>query len=155
MKEMYFYDYESHIFTEKDMVWDDSNLPADFPATTLPPPEPRVFHDIVFQGGEWVYQLQPVARIQKTLEAAIDAHIAGVMAARGYDSITSCITYWGCANKRWDSDARDALAWRTAVWEKAYELLNAWQAEEVQMLTPEQVVAELPVIEWTHKEDPA
>lgn len=89
------------------------------------------------------------------IEAAIDAHIASVMQARTYDSITSCITYLGSTNPRWDSDARDALAWRTAVWERAYALLNAWQSGQIDELTTEQVVAQLPKMQWTFDGDPA
>lgn len=157
--DLYYYDYETHVFTQRDAAPDcpPEELPADFPATTLPPPAPVVFHDIVFdtQAGGWAYQRWPLQRIQAELEKAIDAHIAEVMHARGYDSITSCITYLGSTNARWDTDARDALAWRTAVWSRAYELLNAWSAGEIDMLTPEQVIAALPEIEWTHQEDPA
>ena len=146
--DLYYYDYETHVYKGVDKA-PEGELPADFPATSLPPLEPRVFHERVFdpQANAWTYQLQPIAQI--------DAHIAEVMAARGYDSITSCITYLGSTNPRWNSDAQDALAWRTAVWEKAYELLNAWSAGQIEMLSPEQVVAQLPVLEWTHQEDPA
>lgn len=152
---LYYYDYETHVFKEKDFAPEcpPEDLPEDFPATETPPPEPLVFHDIVFdtEAKEWTYRLKPIQQIQSELEAAIDAHIADVMHARTYDSITSCITYLGSTNPRWNSDAQDALSWRTAVWEKAYQLLNAWQAGEIDMLTPEQVIAALPAIEWTYK----
>lgn len=88
----------------------------------------------------------------KRIEAAIDLHIEDVMNERAYDSITSCITYLGSTNKRWDQDARDAIAWRTAVWEKAYELLNAYKAGEIAELTPDQVIAQLPEMKWTYSE---
>ena len=100
-------------------------------------------------GIEVIEQDDPVEVKLKRIEAAIDAHIQAVMKARTYDSITSCITYLGSSNSRWNSDAQDALAWRTAVWEKAYDLLNRWQMGEISELTPEEVVEQLPEIEWT------
>lgn len=100
-------------------------------------------------GIEVIEQDDPVEVKLKRIEAAIDAHIQAVMKARTYDSITSCITYLGSSNARWNSDAQDALSWRTAVWEKAYDLLNKWQRGEISELTPEEVIAALPEIEWT------
>lgn len=119
----------------------------------------RAVHpELVFPSSEDAYSLvgievieqdDPVEVKLKRIEAAIDAHIQSVMNARTYDSITSCITYLGSSNARWNSDAQDALAWRTAVWEKAYELLNKWKSGEIEELTPEQVVAALPEMVWT------
>lgn len=147
---MYFYDYQTKEYKGIDDVPEDIALPDDYPATEKAPPEATPYNMVVFdtQTGEWTQQMKPVAECFKEIEAAIDAHIAQTVAVKGYASVDSLAKYFFSANAEFKADAEDATAWVTDVWDKAHELQDAFIAGTLPIMTPEQIIDELPVLEW-------
>lgn len=147
---MYFYDYATHIYKEPDEVSEDLILPPDFPATTIAPPDPAPYSVVAFdtEKGEWVQQMKTVAECFKEIEKAIDGFIAETVAQKGYASIDSLPKYLVSTNAEFKADAEDALAWVTDVWDKAHELQDAFIAGTLPIMTPEQIIEQLPVLEW-------
>ena len=50
--------------------------------------------------------------------------------------------------KRYRNQANQFIAWRDNVWDKCYEILNAFQNGEIEMPTVEYVLERLPSLEW-------
>lgn len=149
---MYFYDYHTKVYKGIDDVPEDIALPDDYPATEKTPPEPDPYSVVVFnpETEEWAQQMKPLPECFKEIEAAIDAFIAGTVAQKGYASIDSLPKYLVSTNAEFKADAEDALAWVTAVWDKAHELQDAFIAGELEIMTPEQIIEQLPKLEWRY-----
>lgn len=153
----YYYDYKTREFKEADFPppIPEEALPHDFPATKIEPPEERMFFSRVFNIEEnaWDYVRWPDELIQNALEEAVQKFMdAKVHEDRQYDSVQSCLSYRGDPNPRWNQDAEDVFLWRSAVWTKCHELLNAWRRGEVGYLTPEEVIASLPELRWSYQD---
>lgn len=76
--------------------------------------------------------------------AAVQAYMDEIVQQRGYDSIHTACTY---ANSNDDTFAKESVA--CLVWRKCYEILaqvEASEREEPQGV--EEIIAELPVLEW-------
>lgn len=150
---MYFYQYEApHVYTVEDDVPEDIVLPDDYPATEKAPPEPAPYSVVVFnpESGEWAQQMKPLPECFKEIETAIDGYIAETVAEKGYSSIDSLPKYLVSTNAEFKADAEDALAWVTAVWDKAHELQDKFVAGELEIMTSEQIIEQLPVLEWRY-----
>ena len=149
---MYFYDYQTKEYKGIDDVPEDIALPDDYPATEKAPPEAAPYSVVVFdtETGEWTQQMKPVAECFAEIEKAIDQHIAETVAQKGYSGIDSLPKYLFSSNAEFKADAEDATAWVTAVWDKAHELQDAFVSGQLEIMTPEQVVAELPELEWRY-----
>lgn len=149
---MYFYDYRTKEYKGIDDVPEDINLPDDYPATEKAPPEPAPYSVVVFnsESGEWTQQMKPLPECFAEIEKAIDAFISETVAEKGYSSIDSLPKYLVSTNEEFKADAEDALAWVTAVWDRAHELQDAFIAGTLEIMTPEQVIEQLPVLEWRY-----
>jgi len=74
-------------------------------------------------------------RVQGMLDAAAQAV--------GYDSITTACSYAGAANA-FQAEGQSFLAWRGAVWQHCYAALAAVQSGQRELMTIEELLAELP-----------
>ena len=133
--------------------------PDKFTEILPPDNEKRYFwneNDIVWQ--EYVQMVNP-AKVIKSYEEAIQEHIDKVAQARGYDNGYTCASYFDDKNARYASDARIFKDWRSDVWVYVNQLLNQYAntfGEETEIPasalagypTPEDVIAQLPQIEW-------
>ena len=97
--------------------------------------------------------------ILKQYEKAIQTYIDQVAQARGYDNGYTCASYFEDKNERYASDARIFKDWRSDVWVYVNQLLNQYSNafgdnSEIPATalagypTPEDVIAQLPQIEW-------
>ena len=152
MTTMYFYDFNTHIYKDQDDVADWVNLPDDFPATTIEPPDADPYCVVVFdtQTGEWAQQMKPVAECFAEIEKSIDQHIAETVAQKGYTCVDSLAKYFFSSNAEFKADAEDATNWVTAVWDRAHELQDQFIAGTLPIMTPEQIIDELPELEWRY-----
>ena len=147
-KYLYFYDYVTHKFKERDFAPDTPELPSDYPATEIEPPEEKQFYDRIFENGEWQYVLKSEAVIQKTITDAVQAHMDKVAQSKGYDNIFTCIGYANSTVPSFKAEAEVAIRWRDAVWLKCHELLDKFHAGEIGVMTVDEVIAQLPEINW-------
>lgn len=89
---------------------------------------------------------------QKTIalrSASVQAFLDRTAKERGYENITTCITYADePAVPKFQAEGQAARAWRSLVWAKCYELLAEIKAGKRKPLTDAELIAALPKIEW-------
>lgn len=114
--------------------------------------------DPILENGEWVQGWtvraltqdeikQKIEMHKEILQAAVTDHMNAVARQKNYDSILSACTYAAFDNPFKD-DGLKAIAWRSAVWVKCYEVLDFVQAGLREIPTAEELIAELPEMEW-------
>lgn len=68
--------------------------------------------------------------------------------ARGYDNIFTCISYVTSGSPTFNAEALAAAAWRDEVWLYCHEVLADVEVGGRPEPTVEEILAELPVINW-------
>lgn len=106
-------------------------LPEGWSDTPPPPPPPTVEEQIA------------------AFTNAIQAHLDGFAQTRNYDGIMSAATYAASTVPKFRAEGQYAVAGRDAVWATAYAVLDEVLAGGRPMPTIEEVIAELPPLEWT------
>ena len=91
---------------------------------------------------------QQKAKIKKTLLKAVDDYMDKTVRERGYDNIAKCVTYAGDEDPIFNREGTAAKKWRSKVYRKCYSILAEVEAGEREIPTVEELIAELPVIEW-------
>ncbi len=71
-----------------------------------------------------------------------------VAAERGYKSMERLVGYVGDPVPLWDAEGQAGLTFRSAVWVKAIEIQEAVMAGKRSLPTIEEVIKEMPEIEW-------
>lgn len=82
-------------------------------------------------------------------ESAVQAHLNFAARERGYDNILSACSYAAGDHPRFSVEGKDCIAWRSAVWEKAFLILSAVKNKVRPLPTIQEVISELPVIVWS------
>lgn len=82
-------------------------------------------------------------------EQAVQHHLDATAQSRGYDSMLSACSYASGTHPKFGVEGRDCLAWRSAVWEKAFLILSDVRAGVRPVPTIEQVLSELPPMVWS------
>lgn len=89
-----------------------------------------------------------VEEIKKVYENAVQSHLDATARTRGYDNTYTCLSYLSSTDEIWKRESNAFNAWRDSVWRKAHEILNAFMAGEIEQPTVEEVIAQLPPIDW-------
>ena len=84
----------------------------------------------------------------EVFRAAIQSHVDATAVAKRYDSGTSLASYVASTNPQWQAEAQAFVAWRDAVWAYAYAEMDKVLGGERSMPTVEQILGELPAMEW-------
>jgi hypothetical protein len=71
-----------------------------------------------------------------------------VVQGRGYTSMIYAVSYYNSTKPRFKAEAEAAVKFRDDVWEKCIEVLSAVEAGEREIPSVEELIAELPLIEW-------
>ena len=85
--------------------------------------------------------------------AAVQKHLDDFARTRGYDGIMSAATYATSTVPKFKAEGQYAVEARDATWAKCYEVLAAVEAGSSPMPTLEELLAELPVLEWPIPDD--
>ena len=93
---------------------------------------------------EAALQMQYTALIQSMLDK--DAQ------KLGYDNCNSVCTYVDTGVPKFDDEGRAFRAWRSAVWAKGYEILDAVKAGEIAIPTEAELVEMLPKLVIAYRE---
>jgi hypothetical protein len=88
------------------------------------------------------------AELQAELIAAVQAHLDSVARTRGYDGILSLCTYAASSITQFANEGQAGVNWRDAVWAYCYQVMAAVQAATRTIPTAEQLISELPTIDW-------
>lgn len=86
--------------------------------------------------------------IRKQLTDAVQLHLDDTVAKRGYDNIHTACTYFNSTDEVFAAEGKACVAWRDSVWRKCYDLLAEVMAGTRDIPTEEELLAELPVLEW-------
>lgn len=86
--------------------------------------------------------------IQKVLTIAVQAHMDTIAQTRNYDNIHTACSYANSTDEIFSAEGQACLAWRDAVWRKCYDILAEVKAGTRGIPTVEELIAELPIIEW-------
>lgn len=135
------------------------NIP--YGSTSIAPPEAKEGYTRAFTGDAWEYQEipkapEPTPEAEPTHEekvaqytAAVQAYMDETVRQRGYDNIHTACTYASSTDETFAKEGAACLVWRDRVWRKCYEILaqiEAGEREEPQGV--EEIIAELPAVEW-------
>ena len=102
---------------------------------------------ITFNGWELRDNPTP-AEIQAELTKAVQAYMDVKVQERGYDGILSACSYVNTGIERFDNEGAACRTWRSAVWDKCYAMLAEVQAGSRSVPTAEELISELPKLEW-------
>lgn len=86
--------------------------------------------------------------LKKMFTDAIQAYLDTTAQSRRYDNIFTAISYVNSTDETFAREAQACLVWRDKVWRKCYDILDAVEAGEREVPTVEELIAELPTIEW-------
>lgn len=89
-----------------------------------------------------------VAELVKLYQDAIQLHLDKVVQSRNYDGILSLCSYATSVVPRFSGEGQAGVNWRDAVWLHAYQYLMDFQLGKRPVITPEELIAELPSINW-------
>lgn len=106
--------------------------------------------DVVgFEHGIVVFK-RPDAEMdqQKILTQAVQDYMDVTARTRGYDGILSACTYATSSNERFKREGQACVEWRDRVWHTCYAILADVLAGNRSAPTIEELIAELPVLEW-------
>lgn len=87
-------------------------------------------------------------RTLKSYESAVDELLKNTANERGYDSAYTCLSYMNSINPTWKAEAEAFNSWRDSVWLKCHEILNAVNAGTRPAPSIEELLSELPQIDW-------
>lgn len=82
------------------------------------------------------------------MSARVQAYMDKRVGERNYGSILAACTYADSSVPQWQAEGAAAVAWRDAVWVKAFEIMAACQAGEREIPAAEALLAELPALVW-------
>ncbi|MGM9582378.1 MAG: hypothetical protein ACI3WU_01495 [Phascolarctobacterium sp.] len=86
--------------------------------------------------------------IQEALTKAVQEHMDTTVQTRGYDNINSACSYATSTDAVFLAEAQACVVWRDKVWRYCYDALADVTAGARDIPTAEQLIAELPVLEW-------
>lgn len=104
--------------------------------------------------GEFFIINEPPAptkeEIKKQLTRAVETYMnRKVRSERDYDSVDTCIgRYSNSPNPKYKAEAQAVCNWVTACWDYCYAQLDAFETGERGIPSAEELLAELPELEW-------
>lgn len=106
------------------------------------------------ENGDWYFQAQEPTQEELVRQRIDEIKVAvqNVLDAKAqeleYDDGFTLATYATSTKERYRNQANQFIAWRDNVWDKCYEILNAFQSGEIEMPTIEYVLERLPSLNW-------
>jgi hypothetical protein len=89
-----------------------------------------------------------IEQIKKMYENAVQEHLNKVAQERGYDNTYTCMSYLNSTNEVWKREANAFNVWRDSVWTKCHEILNAVMSGQIEQPSVDEVISQMPIIEW-------
>ena len=93
------------------------------------------------------------ARLIERFRSAIQSWMDGEAVKLGYDSVLSACSYINTGNPKFDAEGEGFRKWRSAVWERGYELIDEVIAGQREVPDdPAEVIALLPELVIQYQE---
>lgn len=108
-------------------------------------PEPAIYYTLNQTTCQW--EMTPAA-MQAVIVEAVKQHFDQVANEKQYDNLLTIDTYKGSSVPQWAAEHAAYFAWRDQCWLILYQILADVQAGLRPIPTPDQVISELPVIQW-------
>lgn len=89
-----------------------------------------------------------LAAIKTQLLFTVDTLLDSEVQKHGYDNIAKCATYEGDEDPIFNAEGTAAKKWRSKVYRKCYDILAQVEAGERGIPTADELIAELPKLEW-------
>ena len=91
-----------------------------------------------------------IDRKRAEMDAVVQELIDNTARSKGYTNGAYCVGYVGDPDPEFNAQAVTFRAWRSQVWRKCYQLLDAVESGEISLndITAEYVLSILPIIEW-------
>lgn len=86
--------------------------------------------------------------LQQQFEDGVEAYMTSVVQTRNYRDIHTAASYVNSTNEKFAKEGAACNKWRDDVWDKCYAILAEVKAGKREIPTLEEVIAELPVLEW-------
>lgn len=86
--------------------------------------------------------------LRKQLTDAVQHYMDDTVSERGYDGILSACSYCNSTDETFRAEGQACLEWRDTVWRACYSILEAVLAGNRAIPTEEELIAELPKLEW-------
>lgn len=93
-------------------------------------------------------QKEEYEELGKNYTGKVQKYMDDTAATRNYDGIASACSYATSTDAKFKSEATACVAWRDSVWVKCYSVLNDVTAGKRDIPTWEELLAELPKLEW-------
>lgn len=94
-------------------------------------------------------QAEAEAALVASMRNAVDRHVDETAQQRGYNSAAHCATYVSSTIPSWAKEAQAFVAWRDVVWVSVFQFFAEVQmGERPAPNSPDEIIAELPAIEW-------
>lgn len=87
-------------------------------------------------------------QIQAHLTQVVQNYMDKTVQTRGYDNIHTACTYANSTDETFKAEGTACVVWRDAVWRKCYDILAEVQAGARAVPTAEELISELPKLEW-------
>lgn len=97
---------------------------------------------------QWRIDPVPVEQIVAVVTQAVQQRLDDFARTRNYDGILSAATYATSGVQKFAAEGQYAVQARDAAWAACYQIMADVQAGTRAMPTIEQVLAELPALEW-------
>lgn len=162
MKTVYLFDAETGAYAGTYEAQESPLEPGVFimpkaSVTVAPPAFNAQSHAARWSGSAWVIEALPAppepepptdAEILAAFTAAIQLRLDTFARTRSYDGILSACTYVTSSVPKFAGEAAYCVGARDATWATGYQILADVQAGDRAMPTVDQVMTELPPLEW-------
>lgn len=93
-------------------------------------------------------QIAALEATQQQLTQAVQDHMDSTAQTKGYDNIHTACSYYNSTDHIFATEGQACLQWRDKVWRTCYNILDEVKAGTRKIPTAEELIAELPVLEW-------
>ena len=129
------------------------------PHPTCPPASKIIDAGVSLINTEWVaqYEIVPYSfeetsifqeQLKRHLILSVQKHLDTTAQTRNYDGILSMCSYANSTNPQFLKEAQAGILWRDLVWAYCYNALEEVEANRRTIPTVDELLAELPVINW-------
>lgn len=112
------------------------------------PPSPGEGWTISAPDWTWHPPAETPEQIKARLSAAVQKMLDEKVKERNYDGILSACSYATSTNPKFAAEGQACVAWRDAVWDDCYVLLDRVTNGQMAVPTADELIAMLPKLEW-------